>query len=100
VQIRFKTRKLEKQYANHKEAEKAYGRDVARKFIDRVNIIKATKDIETLQTLPVLRCHPLIGNRKGQWSINLSGFYRLIFTLEGEALEIACLEEVSKHYDQ
>jgi len=98
VEIRFRTRKLKKQYANHQEAEKAYGKDVARKFILRVNIIKKARDIEELKRLPGLRCHELKGNRKGQWAVKLTGFYRLIFTLEDDCMEIARIEEVSKHY--
>lgn len=100
MEIRFRTRKLEKQYRSHKEAEKAYGRDVARKYISRINIIKRTRSINELQELPGLRCHSLKGNRKGQWAVNLTGFYRLMFTLEGSDLEIVCIEEVSKHYDE
>ncbi len=99
MEIRFRTRKLEKQYTRHRFAEKAYGRDVARKFIQRVNIIKQARDIDELCSLPVLRCHSLKGNRQGEWAVKLTGFYRLIFTLEGDLLEIACIEEVSKHYD-
>lgn len=99
VVIRFRTRKLEKQYANYREAAKAYGAVVARKFIERLNIIKTVRDIEELHRLPGLRCHELKFDRKGQWSVNLTGFYRLILTLEGECLEIARIEEVSKHYD-
>ena len=98
MEIRFRTRKLKKQYANHQEAEKAYGKDVARKFILRVNIIKKARDIEELKRLPGLRCHELKGNRKGQWAVKLTGFYRLIFTLEDDCMEIARIEEVSKHY--
>jgi len=99
VIIRFRTRKLEKQYASHKEAEKAYGKEVARRYIERVNIIKSAKNVEALQLIQTLRCHELKGERKGQWSVRLTGFHRLIFTLEGECLEIARIEEVSKHYD-
>ena len=95
---RFRTRKLEKQYRSHREAEKAYGRIVARKFIQRIEIIKLVRDIDELKGMPGLRCHVLKGGRKSQWAVNLAGFYRLIFTLEGEYLEIARIEEVSKHY--
>jgi proteic killer suppression protein len=72
---------------------------VARKYIQRVNIIKQARNIEELKVLPGLRCHPLKGDRQGHWAINLTGFYRLIFTLEGETMEIVRIEEVSKHYD-
>lgn len=99
VEIRFRTRKLEKQYTQHKSAEKAYGKAVARKYIQRINIMKHARDIEEIRLLPALKCHSLKGDRQGQWAIKLIGFYRLIFSLEGVFLEIACIEEVSKHYD-
>lgn len=99
MDVTFKTAKLKKQYENAKEAEKAYGSVVARRFIERVNIIKKARDVEELCRLPGLRCHALKGDRKGQWAINLTGFDRLIFTLDGAALNIAHIEEVSKHYD-
>jgi proteic killer suppression protein len=40
----------------------------------------------------------LKGDRSGEWAVKLTGFYRLIFTLEGKRLQIALIEEVSKHY--
>ena len=65
----------------------------------RINTIKASESLDVLMRLPGLKCHPLKGNRKGQYAISLTGFYRLIFTIEGETLNIAMIEEVSKHYD-
>lgn len=96
--IRFRNNRLKKQYTNYKEAQRAFGANVARKYIERINIFVFAKDIAELIKLPGLRCHQLKGNRVGQWAIKLTGFYRLIFTLEGERLEIVCIEEVSKHY--
>jgi len=99
VEVRFKTKKLQKQYEQSSEATKAYGQEVGRRYIQRINIIKQALDIDQLCNLPVLRCHSLKGDRLGQWSIKLVDRYRLIFTLEGSKLEIAQIEEVSKHYD-
>jgi proteic killer suppression protein len=99
MELQFRTRRLQKQYENAREARKAYSEEVARRYIERINIIKATHDIEELQELPGLRCHELKGTRQGQWAVKLTGFYRLIFTLAGEQLQIVCIEEVSKHYD-
>jgi proteic killer suppression protein len=99
VEVAFRTRKLEREYLKSAVAIKAYGAQVARKYIQRVNIIKHARNIEELTSLPGLRCHPLKGNRYGQFAVNLTGFYRLIFTLHGDELEIAKIEEVSKHYD-
>lgn len=97
--IKFKTRKLEKCYTTHKKAVQTFGDQVARRYIQRINLIKATADIVELQELPAIRCHPLTGNRMGQYAINLTGFHRLIFTMEEGSLTVVCIEEVSKHYD-
>ena len=99
MQIQFRTKRLEKQYTQHKLAEKAYGNEVARKYVQRINIIKQSKNFDELSGLPGLKCHPLKGDREGQYAIYLTGFYRLILTLVGESLEIIQIEEVSKHYD-
>jgi proteic killer suppression protein len=90
---------LQRQYENSSEAVKSFGKSVATKFIQRINIIKTVRNIDELIQMHTLRCHPLKGNRDGQWALKLTGFTRLIFTLEGDQLEIACIEEVSKHYD-
>lgn len=97
--VQFRTGKLEKCYLESKQAVREFGPSVGRKYIQRINIIKATNNLDDLKKLPGLRCHPLKGDRLGQYAINLTGFYRLIFTLEGDVLNIAVIEEVSKHYD-
>jgi proteic killer suppression protein len=89
------TTTLRQQY---RRAVKAYGEDTGKRYILGINTIKQARDIEELMKLPVLRCHPLKGSRAGQYAVNITGFYRLIFSLEGEMLEIARIEEVSKHY--
>lgn len=99
MEVAFRTRRLQRQYESHGEAVREYGEQVARKFIQRINLIEATRNIEELKGLPAIRCHQLKGDREGQWAMNLTGLERLIFTLVGEQLEIARIEEVSKHYE-
>ena len=79
-------------------AVRAFGDEVARRYIQRINIIKATRSANDLHKLPGLRFHALTGKRQGQYAINLTGFYRLIVTLQGTKLEVVQIEEVSKHY--
>ena len=100
MEVAFRTRQLQQQYEDYRVAERDYGKPVARKFIERVNIIKLARDIDQLQWLPGLRCHPLKGDRKGLWAVNLTGMVRLLFSLEGEVLQIVRIEKVSKHYDK
>lgn len=99
MRVVFRTNKLERCYRESKHAIRQFGDDVANRFIQRIDIIRHTKTIEELQTLPGLRCHPLKGNRKGQWAVRLTGYHRLIFTLRGDHRDIVRIEEVSKHYE-
>ncbi len=98
MEVRFRTRKLEREYMESKRAIRAYGEAVARGYVERVNVIKHAVDIEQLEMLPGLDCHALKGDRTGQWAVKLTGRVRLIFTLHGEDLELVRIEEVSKHY--
>ncbi|KAB7885199.1 type II toxin-antitoxin system RelE/ParE family toxin [Poseidonibacter ostreae] len=99
MEVNFKTKKLEKQYIQSKEAIKEYGPQVGRKYIQRITILKTAKSFEELYSLPGLKFHPLKGNRKGEFAISLTGFWRLIITNDGEGnFDIAKIEEVSDHY--
>ncbi len=73
--------------------------EVGRRYIQRINIIKQVQNLEELEKIPALRCHPLKGDRDGQYGVNLTGFYRLILTIKDDAMTVAQIEEVSKHYD-
>jgi len=98
MEVTFRTRKLKREYMCSKKAARAYGAEVARRYIERINIIKSAADIEELEKLPAIDCHPLKGNRRGKWAVKLTGYMRLIFTLQGENFEVVRIEEVSKHY--
>ncbi|MCK5718322.1 MAG: type II toxin-antitoxin system RelE/ParE family toxin [Thiomargarita sp.] len=97
--VNFKTKKLEKCYCQNNQAKRFFGDQIARKYIQRINLIKAAKSLDEIMLLPGLQCHSLKGNRQGQYAIKLTGFYRLIFTVKGDNLNIVLIEEVSKHYD-
>lgn len=98
MRVSFRTKKLERQYLSSKEAVKAYGDQVASKFIERVNIIKAAESIDDLVRLPGLNCHQLQGDLSGKWAIKLTGRYRLIFRLQENVDVVVQVVEVSNHY--
>lgn len=98
MEIEFKTKKLEKQFINHNEAIKAYGMQVAKKYIMRINILKSAKSFDELYKIPSLKFHPLSGDRKGEYAMSLTGYWRLIITKNGDVFDIAKIEEVSDHY--
>ena len=48
MEVRFRTNKLAKQFENPRKAQRAYGKQVARRYIERINIIYEVKNIEEL----------------------------------------------------
>jgi proteic killer suppression protein len=71
---------------------------VARKYIQRIQLLQAAESLDELLHLPGLDCHPLKGDRAGRYAVKLTGSVRLLFTLKGDKLDIIRIEEVSKHY--
>jgi len=98
LEVNFKTKKLQKQFENHKEAFRAYGQDVGKKYIMRVVTLQRATSFDDLCKITSLHFHPLKGNRKGEYAITLVGKWRLIITNDGDEFDIAKVEEVSDHY--
>ena len=43
--------------------------------------------------LPGYRLHPLKGDRRGQWSVRVSGNWRIVFRfVEGEAVDVDLID--------
>jgi len=98
VEVAFATTKLEKGYREHAHGVKMWGPVVARKYIQRIDILQEASDLTEIKALPGLDCHPLRGQRKGQFAVSLHGRWRLIFSLAGARVKIIRIEEVTKHY--
>ena len=99
MDVAFRTRKLERCYRGHGAAVKEFGAEVARRYIERINLIRASRDLDELLALPGLHGHPLKGDRAGRFAIRLTGYIRLIFTEQAGPPPGVCIEEVSKHYE-
>jgi plasmid maintenance system killer protein len=57
--------------------------------------IRNVSEFSKLFDMASLRLHPLTGDRQGFYALTLSGRWRLILTVEGDAVII---EEVTNHY--
>ena len=99
--IRFKTNKLRGCYQQHRKAQAAWGKAIARKYVQAVDLLKAVDDPSHLAAFREFAYEPLTEDRKGQHSLKLARRTRLIFAMcEGGETLIARVEEVSTtHYD-
>ena len=77
--IYFKTRHLQKICSKENEAARKLGVKMARKLMQRLMELSAAPSLDDISKLPPPRCHPLKGNRMGQFSVDLVHPFRLIF---------------------
>ena len=78
MEIEFSSNRLVSASVSLSEASRSYGVPIGRKYIQRLAVLRATDKFTQLYGHRALRLHPLKGNRAGQYSITLTGNYRLI----------------------
>ena len=98
MQIDYRTRKLEKVCTIAYEAEKQYGNDMAEKIQQRIDEISAALNVEMMVQFKIGRCHPLKGDRKNQYAVDLVHPYRLVFEKKGNEIQIAFILEIVDYH--
>ena len=96
MRVYYRTNKLEKQCTDASQAQKTYGRDIAAKLQMRIDQITAAESIEELVQCRIGDCHPLTGDRKGQFAMSLAQPHRLIIissTDDLSATEVISIED-------
>jgi toxin HigB-1 len=79
--LRFRHRGLERLYSRGDTS------GVSARHVKRLRAVLAALDTALAPSdmaLPGLRLHPLHGDRAGQWSVSISGNWRVIFEFEGQ----------------
>lgn len=95
MKLAYKNKNLEKACTDGSYARKKYGHDNAVKIHLRVDQIRASESVEFMIENHIGRCHRLQGNRSGQYAVDLEHPYRLIFSVNGEQIQIAKIEEIA-----
>ena len=96
--VTYKSKSLEKICTDFSEAVRKYGIKIAEKIHLRINEISAAINIEMMIQSHVGRCHRLTGNRNGQYSVDLTQPYRLIFTVKDGEVQIAKIIEIVDYH--
>jgi toxin HigB-1 len=79
MKIDFSSAKLQKSLCAEKEMLKTYGAVRTKKLKIRLKVLQSAQSLHDVPFLPPDRCHPLKGNRKGQFAVDLDQPFRLIF---------------------
>ncbi len=98
MEVRFRSKQLQAAYTNQKEQVRLWGDQVARKYVQRVDVLHAANSADDLFKIPPLRFHPLRGDKEGKYALTVHDRMRLIVSFEDQAMTRVVVEEVSKHY--
>lgn len=98
LQISYRNKQIRKICTVAKDAEKAYGKEMAEKIHLRIDQISAADSVEMMIVLKIGRCHPLHGDRKGQFALDLIHPYRLVFEKTGEEIQIVKIMEIVDYH--
>lgn len=71
---------------------------MAEKIHQRIDEIDASDTVEEMVQYRIGRCHPLKGDRKGQYAMELTQPYRLIFTKRGNEIQIVNVIEIVDYH--
>lgn len=61
--------------------------DLVTKVEDILHAIEQAQRIEQVGLFPGWKLHPLKGDRRGEWSVWVSGNYRMTFRVDGEDVD-------------
>lgn len=79
MEIRFKSFRMQKACNSERESVREWGSPNARKLRQRLTELQAAETLEDMRKVPAARCHPLKGDRAGQFAVDLSHPFRLVF---------------------
>lgn len=98
MEVNYKSNKLKKICTNPSEARKRYSKEMVDVISLRIDQLRAFDKVETMIRLGIGRCHPLHGNRKGQYAMDLVQPFRLVFSINGNEVEIVLVEEIVDYH--
>lgn len=98
MKVEYKSRSIEKVCTDASVAEKKYGSAMAEKIQLRIDQIRAAATVEEMIRFKIGRCHPLQGNRKNQYAVDLVHPQRLVFEKKGVEIQIANIIEVVDYH--
>ncbi len=98
MEIEYKSRTIEKVCTDASYAERKYGVETASKIQQRIREIKASDSVEFMIQNSIGRCHPLKGDRKKQYAVDLIHPRRLVFEKKGSEIQIANIIEVVDYH--
>ncbi len=97
MKIRYGSHKIGKQLTNGSELRQRYGL-LTKKIQQRLDEISAAPNLKVLMQIPAANCHQLKGERTGQWALDVSKNFRLVFELDHDPVPVKKENEIDTQY--
>lgn len=85
MNITYSSNKIRKNLSSPSEIQKTFG-TMAKKVQSRLDDIIASPNLKVLMQIPAANCHALSGKRAGEWALDISGNYRMIFEINHDPI--------------
>jgi plasmid maintenance system killer protein len=79
MEVLFPTRKDQQLYSSRAALVRRFGFEEADLMMRRLAQLRAADNLAIMGCLPPARCHQLVGDKRGQFSVDLKHPYRLVF---------------------
>ncbi len=97
MKVTFANNKLRHCFEDNGQAQREWNTAVARKYIQRIQLILDTPAFSELRKIRSLRLHSLHGQMTGQFAIDLNNRWRVILTYNEDENSVL-ISEVTNHY--
>lgn len=98
MRIEYRNKQIRKICTNATAARKKYGEQTARRIEQRLGEIDASETVEVMVQYRIGRCHALTGSRQGQYAVDLVHPLRMVFTKDGETVQVVTIEEIVDYH--
>lgn len=98
MQVNYKNHQIEKICTNASVAAKRFDKRTVGLIQQRVDEIHAADSVEMLVQFGIGRYHPLVGDRKGQFAMDLVHPQRLVFEVIRDEIQIAEIQEIVDYH--
>ena len=99
MELRFGDNRLLRCFEREDRAIRQWGPDVGRRYVERVHFIRGLDTWDDLFRFQFLHCHPLRHGREGQYSIRLTGRWRLIVEPVADSARELRIARVEDYHD-
>lgn len=98
MQISYRNKQLQKVCESYSEACKKHGTVTAKRIHKRIKQLSSAVSVEELVNNRIGRCHPLLGDKEGQYAMDLEHPARLVFVQLADSKVEICIIGIEDYH--